>query len=334
MRKSTVEARGRAMTVLAYLLDLSAEKEPCVKKCLKAVEADLNACEESTFWPLLQLACVLYAFKRYKDVLRVAEFARSRQIGKLSENWFHQQKPVLQKLFAIEARVLGEMDERDLARNALLLLQSMEINPGILSLYAIERLYESVQKRMTNRKEADWRIEMLGLLSLIIECGGSKSVGIEQAESEFQMHLSHLRAILKISQEQPPKRTGKNTAHYPIRSPLFAPDYVPGSDFPVRRYAFCSAGHLRPAVDEKSESNVCPECMSEPPKTEYDYESLATLRFIIWGDSYLPASASIETKWKCRDGHTWLASYNDVKTHRNAQCPECWRVSVLQHLNW
>ena len=321
------------MTVLPRILDPVTEREPIVKKLIRAAVKDLKPRNESSLKPLLQLVCGLYAFERFQDILDIVDYVKSQPTGKLSEEHLWQQRARLQMLLSIEARVLREAGKPALASQTMKLAEETGGYQRPIGLSDAEFLYESAQKKMTKRKEEEWRVEMLSLLSLAIECGGSKSLTQDQAEAEFQMHLANLRAILKIPQEQDPQRTSKNTANYPIKSLLFAPDYVPGSRS-FRSY-YCEAGHFRLGSRNMSgHEDACPDCSSEPPRTEFHYKALAAEWGFSWRDKSLPKNTSIKTTWACQDGHTWLATYNDVRSGKSRECSECWKSKLLQQLNF
>lgn len=70
-----------------------------------------------------------------------------------------------------------------------------------------------------------------------------------------------------------------------------------------------------------SRFNGCRQCVTNAPKAEEDYHFLAKLKGIKWTDWVLPKNTKMTTRWECLEGHSFDASYYNVR--RRSKCPHC-----------
>ena len=58
-------------------------------------------------------------------------------------------------------------------------------------------------------------------------------------------------------------------------------------------------------------------------KTAEDYYALADERGIHWISETVPLNTTTRTQWQCKEGHEWLAQYNNIRL--GTGCPDCAR---------
>jgi predicted DNA-binding WGR domain protein len=164
----------------------------------------------------LELAYALYAVKNFNGLVRLADFLLEN-VDKVrtSDKW------CVQYVLAIAARLRREFDQVSDAEKYMACVETLAFNPTILTREWVEREHQWAYLRMTVRSEEEWRINMLYILCLIIEVGGSRNLPIGDAEVEFQEHLVHLRAILGVEQATPPARPKGRYGPFPVKSHLF-----------------------------------------------------------------------------------------------------------------
>lgn len=84
----------------------------------------------------------------------------------------------------------------------------------------------------------------------------------------------------------------------------------------------CQFGHIWEAMPSNvKRGKWCPICSKNKKLSLYDCIELARSRDgYCLSNEYINAGSLI--KWKCKYGHIWDATYNNVKT-KNSWCPEC-----------
>jgi len=83
----------------------------------------------------------------------------------------------------------------------------------------------------------------------------------------------------------------------------------------------CAQGHIWDSPFKSfTKGSWCPECYPRKKKTLKDAKSLAKKKngFCL-SSNYENSKANL--KWKCEEGHIWVASYNNIK--RGSWCPQC-----------
>lgn len=65
----------------------------------------------------------------------------------------------------------------------------------------------------------------------------------------------------------------------------------------------------------------CPACAGRAAKQARDYRSIGRARDIRWIGQVVPDHVGIKTRWACRHGHTWEATYNTIQQGHG--CPWC-----------
>lgn len=81
----------------------------------------------------------------------------------------------------------------------------------------------------------------------------------------------------------------------------------------------CGAGHVwEAAFYNIKNGRGCPFCAKRVPKTADDYHELAKQKEGVEWLGPMVAKVSYKTSWKCKEGHVWEASYNNLKG-----CPHC-----------
>lgn len=83
----------------------------------------------------------------------------------------------------------------------------------------------------------------------------------------------------------------------------------------------CAKGHVFTArYSTIQQGSGCPHCNHRAPKTPLDYQRLARQHRLAWIGT-LPAATRIKTRWRCREGHVFQATYNTVQQGHG--CPSC-----------
>lgn len=81
----------------------------------------------------------------------------------------------------------------------------------------------------------------------------------------------------------------------------------------------CPKGHQWQATFQGIRfGHGCPHCRS---KDESDYRDLAKERGFEWLGKRVPETTFNKTRWRCSEGHIWLARYADIG--QGSGCPEC-----------
>jgi predicted lactoylglutathione lyase len=74
----------------------------------------------------------------------------------------------------------------------------------------------------------------------------------------------------------------------------------------------------------------CPECAGVKKKNIQDYINVAESKGGQFISNEIPQNVNTDCKWECNQGHSWSASYNDIKS-RNNWCPHCLRISIKDY---
>ncbi len=94
----------------------------------------------------------------------------------------------------------------------------------------------------------------------------------------------------------------------------------------------CKQGHIFSStflnLAKKKKRHPCPECSDKSlPKSAKHYRKLAERKGISWKGVHVPNRTTDPTLWRCENGHTFSASYNqlDRKKHTTNGCKYCSR---------
>ena len=84
----------------------------------------------------------------------------------------------------------------------------------------------------------------------------------------------------------------------------------------------CNKGHKWPATPNAiKQGSWCPECAGQKKYTIDDMKLLAkSYGGECLSDKYLGAKGNL--KWRCKNGHEWQATPNNIKSHNN-WCIKC-----------
>jgi len=90
----------------------------------------------------------------------------------------------------------------------------------------------------------------------------------------------------------------------------------------------CRNGHsLEASYNKMKISKVCPLCYGNMPKKVNDYQILALKRDFSWLGPEV-ANTETKTKWKCKKGHIWEATYHNIRG--GSGCPSCKFESIAE----
>ncbi|MCA9941850.1 MAG: hypothetical protein H6656_00685 [Ardenticatenaceae bacterium] len=95
----------------------------------------------------------------------------------------------------------------------------------------------------------------------------------------------------------------------------------------------CREGHHWQASyhNIKHNGSGCPYCRGTAPKVAKDYRALARNRKFVWIGPEVATTTS-KTGWRCRNNHTWLASFSHIQAGRG--CPHCAGKAPKTHRNY
>lgn len=99
---------------------------------------------------------------------------------------------------------------------------------------------------------------------------------------------------------------------------------VPNKGKRVYWRCICECGTERDVMGytlTKGMSQSCGDCQE---LTADDFLNLATVRQLAW-EGYLPQPLHTRTKWRCPNGHLFLASYYTISNQKNC-CGACSNV--------
>ncbi|WP_102505662.1 zinc-ribbon domain-containing protein [Salinivibrio kushneri] len=84
----------------------------------------------------------------------------------------------------------------------------------------------------------------------------------------------------------------------------------------------CPKGHTWEVTYHSIQKGTsCPHCSNHVPKNRDDYVAVAEEKGFVWSGIELPRTTHDRTKWFCSKGHTWSATYKDIKGGNG--CPHC-----------
>lgn len=86
----------------------------------------------------------------------------------------------------------------------------------------------------------------------------------------------------------------------------------------------CRNGHIfNSSYNYIQSGNGCLKCSGLEKKNSEDFKNLANSRKIEWIADKVE-NVMTKTKWKCHKGHTWLATYDSIRS--GTSCPECQNI--------
>jgi protein-arginine kinase activator protein McsA len=78
---------------------------------------------------------------------------------------------------------------------------------------------------------------------------------------------------------------------------------------------------------DQSKTSGCPQCGNQIQKTLDDYKTLASMRNFTYLLESIPQSTNdltLEDCWKCTEGHTWKATYQNLAKKNPTGCQQCY----------
>ena len=240
------------MDNLVNELLLNSTEDIAVGKYAKKCVSNFKITKKASLAHILELGYVYYANHQVDNLALCTDFLINNLSHIIISN---QWSPMY--LASLMARVKRKQGKKDEAKKYVEVIKEIGFNEAIVSREWIEREHQWAYTRMTPRAEEEWRINMLYLLCLIIETGGSSTLSADDAEQEFKEHLHHLRAILGIPQDTPPDRPRGKKGPFPIKSYLFE-DYKK-----VKGVLPLTYNDIKVSLEVKANENgwaLCPTC--------------------------------------------------------------------------
>ena len=227
-------------------------KDSIVGKYAKKCVENFKVTKKTSLANMLELGYVYYA-NHQEDNLEICTNYLIESLSEISIS--NQWCPMY--LASLMARVKREKGNIDEAKKYVEVINKIGFNETIVTRGWIEREHQWAYTRMTVRAEEEWRINMLYLLCLVIETGGSPTLSADDAEHEFKEHLQHLRSILGVPQNNPPARPQGKEGPFPIKSFLFEDYKKLKSVLPL------SSNDKKVALEVSANENgwvLCPTC--------------------------------------------------------------------------